>query len=745
MRNTGLFLLVVVVTLLGTPAHTDPPSPIITTVAGGGPESVDIATVFLYPGAIFVDPSGSLFITEYSRIFRLDPGGQVAVVAGSGAAFYTGDAVPATYAALHNVDGHVVRDAAGNLFIADTGNHRIRRVDAATGYIETIAGTGVMTGEFDQPWGGDPADDLGDGGPATAATLRSPTSLVLDPQGNLVISDTSNHRIRRVDSATGIISTIAGTGGFGLDFPREILYDAAGNLLIADTGNSVIRRIGPVDVGQGPVLIMTTVAGSGTPTGVYDGEGGNPADDLGDGGPATNATLRYPVGISLDSLGRLLITDTENYRIRRVDHAGIITTVAGNGWYPGNIDGRGPILEGVPATVATLYSPADAIEDPSGNLIIADYANARLRRVDGETGIITSISGDSQIDVGDGGPATSAFTNAFDVAADQAGNFFIADARSVRRVDKATGIITTVAGCDPVGRCSFGEYPSWSHGAPRALATDASGNLFIGWWDRILRMDASTGFVAFFRGINVGSPRALSFDAQGNLYILRRNDYDGSSPTVVRRVDMTTQISTTVAGGGDDQGDGGLAVEAHLQDATGLAVDPAGNIYISDGNRIRRVDAVTGIIETAAGSEDAGFDGDGGAATSALLSRPRGLDIDSDGNLLIADSFNNRVRKVDLASGIITTVAGDGHYGLKGDGRQATHARLGRPLDVAALTDGSLLIADTSNTRVRLVFPETAARGRAAPVSGADERRGQRPAGRKSGDTRRQSSGSRIP
>ena len=341
----------------------------ITTVAGtgslgssgdGGPAT---SAHLHFPKGVALNSSGNLFISDQDnhRIRKVDSSGNITTVVGDGTFGFSGDGGPATSAKLAFPLG-LAFDSSGNLFIADGSNHRIRKVDTS-GNISTVAGT---TKGFS-----------GDGGPATSAQLNDPTDVAVDSSGNLFIADWPNNRIRKVDSS-GNISTVAGTGSTGsleggfsgdggpatsaqLRDPWGVTIDSAGNLYIGDSINHRIRKVDTSGT-------ITTVAGTGA-TGL--GQGGF----SGDGGPATSPRLSRPLGVAIDSSGNLFIADAHNHRIRKVDTSGVISTVVGSG--------SAPILgDGGPATDAKLKSPTAVAIDSSGNLFIADAHHSRIRKVE---------------------------------------------------------------------------------------------------------------------------------------------------------------------------------------------------------------------------------------------------------------------------------------------------------------------------------------------------------------------------
>jgi uncharacterized protein (TIGR03437 family) len=301
---------------------------------------------------VAADAAGNLFVADWSncRVRKVASSGIITTVAGTGTCRFSGDGGLAAAAQLY-LPGGVAVDAVGDLFVADTYNNRIRKV-SASGIITTVAGGGVFAG-----FGGD-------GGLATAASLLLPNGVAVDAFGNLLIADTSNSRIRKV-STGGIITTVAGSGTAGfsgdgglataaqMSSPTGVLADASGNLFIADTGNQRIRKVSASG-------IITTVAGSGT------------AGFSGDGGLATAAQLSIPSGVAVDAAGNVFIADTGNRRIREVSAGGIITTIAGTG-------NQGSSGDGGPAVGSDLNGPRGDSIDAQGSLVFSD--GSRIRRL----------------------------------------------------------------------------------------------------------------------------------------------------------------------------------------------------------------------------------------------------------------------------------------------------------------------------------------------------------------------------
>ncbi len=419
----------------------------------------------------------------------------------------------------------------------------------------------------------------------------------------------------------------------------------------------------------------------------------------GDGGPASSAQLNNPSAIAIDAKGDVFINQVGDFlgndrAIRRVDAStGIITTMTGQAedWQAG-------------MTVA-----------PSGDVYFVSAW--QVLKVDAGTGIITSVAGNGEQSNcyadghgdGDGGPATSAALTTWpQLAVDASGNLYITGCNRLRRVDAVTGTITTIAGLGTGGPGDGVPASQATFDGLMGIAVDRLGNIFIADTDRTRKIDAVTGIITSLPnsiGLNVSF---IAVDAAGNLGF-------GDS-TTIRRMNAAGSI-TTVAGNylNHGGGDGGPAAGAELFQPYGVAVDPRGNVYIAEtGNhRIRKVDASTGIITTVAGNGTAGFGGDNGPGPAAELNYPMGLVIDAGGNLYIADMENSRIRRLDAATGTITTVAGNGTNGQTGDGGLAINAQVATPQALAFDSHGDFYLSGyqavrkitISNGKISTVVP----------------------------------------
>jgi len=690
------------------------PSSFIYTLAGNGfyGYSGDGGAATLanlnQPGSSVSDGAGNLYIADSINnvIRKVSAGtGLITTIAGTGIAGYSGDNGAATSAKLNYPTG-LSLDSAGDLYFAEETNNVVRMVAATTGVITTVAGNGT-------------AGYGGDDNTATNAELSYPVGTALDSSGNLYIADSVNVRIREVAAKTAIITTVAGNGQYGyagdggpatsanLESPQGVAVDTAGNVYIADTYNSVVRKV------NATTGVISTVAGS------YPGNGYFGGAYSGDGGPATNAQLYWPEAVTLDSAGNLYIADTYNSAIRKVtSSSGIITTVAGFG---GAFSCYALVGDGGPATNAGLCFPSGISTDGTGNLYIADSGFSRIRvaavaalppasataapvftvaagtYASPQTISISDVTPGASIYLTMDGTSPSTVSSGYDGSINVSGNVII------QAVAAAPGHLTST----PVSATYI------ITSSPAKVINTIAGTGVSGL--------AGSGGPA--KSAQIGQTAAITIDGAGDLFFT-----DTTNSVVWEVAAATGNASIVAGNGTPGfSGDGGPATSAQLNSPSGVAVDSAGNLYISDSNNgvVREVLAGSGLIQTFAGvygqSGYPGHIGDGGPATSAYLSGPQGLALDAAGNLYIADSYNSEVRVVSAATGIITGFAGNGNHYFSGEGGAATSASLGQPNTLAFDNAGNLYIASYAIGRVCKV---SAATGILTTVAGNGNRNG---------------------
>ena len=731
------------------------PTGVIDTLAGtgrpghGGDGGPAIQAEFRFPRSLALDATGNIYVvdTRSHRVRQIDTAGEISTIAGTGEDGEEGDGGPATEAQLCYPAG-VATDAMGNVYVADSWNHRIRKIDT-DGVITTVAGTGA-------PYSG------GDGGPATEAQLAFPVAVAVEGGGNLYVAEGRSHRIRRIDT-DGTITTFAGRGVPGyagdgglaprarLGYPAGIAIDPAGTVYIADSWNHRIRKVNSSGV-------ISTVAGTGD------------RGDGGDGGPATQAQLAYPVAVAADTSGNLYVVsfvpDRANHRVRKIDAGGTISAFAGAGTpgYGGDSD---------PASAAQLAYPLGVVADSDGNVYIADSLNARVRvvRPGSQVRVALGTSGESvALVVGEGGvlerggqpvPDGSKMTasngNSYALTEGSDGAVVASYVPETQQVRLMGGDVTLARdedgtwriGEDPVenghrhehqgkeyvlelaaGSWRLAEYtietvagatPVVPDGVPATssvlfapvdVALDTAGNVFVTeWFGHRVRKINRAGLITSIAGTGewgfggdggpaveaqLNHPFAIATDMDGNTYVAERDGHR------VRKIDRFGVI-TTFAGTGKrgTRGDGGPATEAPLPEPLGVAVDSQGNVVVATRDRIRRIDQY-GIITTVAGTGYRGYSGDAGPAVNAELGEPHGVAFDAADNLYFADWQNNRIRRIDT-TGVITTFAGNGELGSSGDGGPAAQARLHRPLGVSVDTAGNVYLAEDDGGRIRRI------------------------------------------
>jgi sugar lactone lactonase YvrE len=671
---------------------------IITTVAGGGPNGIPAvnANVSVVQHLAY-DRRGSLYFTStgQNRLYKIDPAGLITVVAGNGQPGYSGDGGPAASAEILGWGVAVDNAIPANVYLADSFNCLVRKIDQSTGIITTVAGL------VNYPTGGAPYPSCGfsgDGGPANQAQLNYVAGLALDPRNNdLYIAEYQNGLVRKVagGTATGTITTVAGGGG--ADGPAQC---------------------------------------EGTPP-------------YGDGAPATEAYLCYPQGLALDttvSPANLFITEGSfgaRCTVREVvGSSRNIYLVAGS-------YNNCAYLDNVPATQGLINNPQQiqvSVHGTTSTLTFADWGNSSVRQFPltylkgvPQPGTITTIAGGQYGYCGDNGPVLDAcLANPTGVIYDPFGDLFIGEFGNsrVREVVRESGDMNTVAGWGYYGNtittysdpANLGIVPATgiSVFSPHSVnAFRGSPNLYLGGalTPAVYEFNPDTGRARTFAGNGIPGfagdgtaadsagtelvyPTGEAIDSKGNIYI-------GDSNCAIREVIASTGLITTIAGGTEGQlngcgysGDNGPATAAQINGPGGIAIDSHDNLYFNEYVTcdVRKVVLSTGIITTVAGTHLCGFNGDYGLAADTQLNAPTAVAPDAAGNLYIADFLNQRIRKVSLAFGTIQTIAGNGIAGYSGDGIAIDNS-LNYPNQIAVDASGNLFIADQNNNLLRWIDP----------------------------------------
>ncbi len=592
----------------------------------------------------------------------------------------------------------VATDSAGNVYVADSGNNTIRKITPA-GVVSTLAGTPGVQGSAD--------------GSGAAASFKYPTGVATDSAGNVYVADLGNNTIRKI-TPTGVVSTLAGTPGiFGsadgtgasasFYFPTGVATDSAGNVYVADSGNNTIRKITLAGV-------VTTLAGTPGIYGSADGTG-------------AAASFAAPSGIATDSAGNVYVADTGNYTIRKITPAGLVSTLAGTPGVQGSADGTG--------AAASFYSPNSIATDSVGNVYVADTFNNTIRKIS-PAGVVNTLAGTPGIfGSADGTGASASFYYPTGVATDSAGNVYVADSgnNTIRKITLA-GVVSTLAGTPAIFGSADGTGAAASFIGPAGVATDRAGNVYVAdSGNNTIRKITPAGVVSTLAGTpgiygsadGIGAaasfhyPAGVATDNAGNVYVA------DSGNNTIRKISPTGVVSTLAGTPGVSGGTDGTGAAASFDSPTGVATDRVGNVYVANTgticggggfggippppcipqSTIRKI-TPAGVVSTLAGTPGIYGSADGTGA-AASFHYPAGVATDSAGNVYVADSLNNTIRKITPA-GLVSTLAGAPGVTGSADGSGAA-ASFKYPTGVATDSAGNVYVADTGNNTIRKITP----------------------------------------
>ena len=678
----------------------------VTTFAGSGTVGTtngDASSAsFYYPNALASDSSGNIYVAETwgNQIRKIDANGTVTTFAGTGiAGSADGDVSSATFSSPNGV----AVDSSGNVYVADTGNNKIRKIDSS-GNVTTLAGDG-STGAVN--------------GSALSSSFNYPSGVAVDSSRNVYVCDTYNSKIRKIDTS-GNVTTLAGNGSEGsvdgnattasFTAPRGLAVDSHGDVYVADTFSGKIRKVDA----NGDV---TTVAGDGS-IGSSDGD-------------ASSSSFHYPRGVVVDSRGNIYIADTGNNKVRKISSSGYVTTVAG--------DGTAVSTDG-DANSSSFNDPYGVTVDSVGNVYVSENNGNKIRKITFPT--LTGTPANSDVGMhdvnltlsdGNGGVDTQNFTitvaNVNDAPTSSNASFtidedtsktFVSSDFNFTDIDEGAilnSIVVTTLQSTGVLTLS-GVNVTLNQEIPSADITNlkftpnanANGNPYSMFGFKVNDGDVnSTASYEVTLNVNavddvpVITSTAITTATQDSDYIYNLYATNVDTDILTWGVkEMTTLpswlslnsdvIVSTLAG----------SVDASLNSPEGVAVDSSGNIYVADtnNNKIRKITA-DGNVSTLAGSDSNGSAD--GIGSDASFYYPHGIAVDDNGNVYVADTNNNKIRKI-TADGNVSTLAGSGSYGST-DG-VGIDASFNKPYGIAVDTSGNVYVADTDNSLIRKITAE---------------------------------------
>ncbi len=664
-------------------------SGLVSTLAGAGlagfANGSPNQALFNTPYAVAVDAAENVYVIESTSnaIRKITTAGVVSTFAGnvSTAGYLDGPGATALFSSPKGLDV----DTAGNVYVADADNNRIRKI-SSTGVVSTFAGSGV-SGYFDAQ--------------GISAKFNNPTSVAVTNSGALYVSDTSNNRIRSI-ATSGMVTTFAGSGASGtvngqgtsaqFNAPRALTVDASGTVYVVDYSNNRIRKI--TNAG-----LVSTLAG----TGAFGAANG----------PGTSATFRYPAGIAVNAAGEVFLADVTNNCIRKITTSGVTSTFSGSA-VRGLENGQG-------GTMAMLNGPVAVAVTATGIIYVIDDFNSCIRKITAN-GIVTTFAGNSDPGYADGAGSSALFNSPKGIAVDASGAIYVADTFNNRiRKITSSGVVTTIAGDGTTGYLD-GQGTSAKFNNPYALTVDSVGNIYVAdTKNHRIRKISTSGVVTTVAGYilsgfadgasNVArfkNPQGITIDnSTGILYVV------DATNNRIRKIATDGSVSTfagSYQGYADD-----LGIAANFNNPIGIAIDSAKNLYVGDyyNSVIRKVDP-TGLVSTYAGNGVSEFlDGIGNVASFYF---PVGVAADTSGNVYAADSYTQRIRKISSVEPF--TILPALPAGLNFN--TATGVLSGTPTELKSATTYTITASNYSGTgTTTITFAIGTASGISAPTANA--------------------------
>jgi sugar lactone lactonase YvrE len=632
---------------------------------------------FASPRSVAADNEGNVFVADSLNhtIRKITRAGVVSTLAGSAGS--PGSADGTGTAARFAIPAGVAVDPAGNLFVADLQNHTIRRITPA-GVVSTIAGLAGVAGAID--------------GSGSQARFSSPVGVTVDRAGNLYVADMDNHVIRKI-SSVGSVTTFAGRLGSGGDvdgpagdarfqLPISVAADPTGNVYVVDISLDTVRKITPDGM-------VTTIAGG--PGGSNDGDG-------------RAARFSFPLGVGADNAGNIYVADSFNQLIRRISPSAAVTTVAGKTMVRGTLDATG--------REALFDTPSAVTVDGAGNVFVADLNNNTIRQI-APSGAVTTLAGRRSAGADDGAGDAARFDYPQGTAVDLAGNTYVADTfnHTVRKITPAGAVSTLAGAAGQIGNVD-GKGDAARFESPTGVAVDRAGNLYVSTLMTVRKVtpagDVTTlagqpGVFGSADGLGAAAsfaaPHGLAVAADGTLYVADREN------ATIRKITPAGLVSTLAGAARQPGGADGIGAAARFMQPAGLALDGAGNLYVSDrGSFTLRKITPSGVVSTIAGQHGVSGIADG-AGSAARFHLPTGIAIDRLGVLYVADG-NNTIRQVTPA-GIVTTLAPK--FGGIERSDDTAIGKISFTTGIATDLAGNLYFTDAGNNTIRKAVSTTRA------------------------------------